>query len=56
MTKYNITSIATATFALLFTGIILFNCSGGGKGGDRKDHMRKEYGRDPEGFRKKWGV
>jgi hypothetical protein len=41
-------------FALLFTGAILFSC--GGQGGDKKDHLRKEHGRDPEGFKKKWGV
>jgi hypothetical protein len=52
--KYNITSIATATFAMLLVSAVLFNC--GGKGGDKRDHLRKEYQRDPDAYRKKWGV
>jgi hypothetical protein len=53
--KYNIASIAMAALAMPISGTVLFNC--GGKGGDDKwDHLRKEYQRDPDGYRKKWGV
>lgn len=49
----------------LFTALMLaaltigvFSCGGGG-GGKRdsgRDSMRDHYARDPDGYRKKWGV
>lgn len=51
MTAYN---IATWGLMVLLTCGVLFNCKGGG--GSDRDHLRKEYQRDPEGFRKRWGV
>lgn len=38
---------------LLLCGAV-FNCGGGGRDG-WKDDRRKEWNRDPEGYKKKWG-
>lgn len=46
---------AFTLFILLLADAMLFNCGGKG-GGDKRDHLRKEYQRDPDGYRKRWGV
>ena len=52
-----LTRHAATSLALLLAAIAVFSCGGSGGGGNgARDHLKKEYQRDPAAYKKKWGV
>lgn len=41
--------------AVLVAGLV-FNCGGGGGGSGYKDALRKDYKRDRDAYKRKWGL
>lgn len=47
--------LTMSLLSALFLAGVMFSCGGGG-GDGYKDHLRKDYRRDRDAYKRKWGI